>query len=144
MDAAAHDSVEWAHKDIPRLPDAGPAMSSRRQLRPFQRRNVTLQPWPEIAVRAARQQPHLAEFAQIPPWRARDEAVVVAGHVVPAGEHLQERDAFEHLADAVQAGTDLRRFQVVEYVGAHDQVETGIEAQLLQLAEARQTHVAAA
>src|SRR6185437_8984514 len=111
MDAAAHDSVEWAHKDIPRLPDARSAMPSRRQLRPLQRGNVTLQPWPEITVRTARQQPDPAEFAQIPPGGARDEAVMVAGHVIPGGEHFQERDAFEHLADAVQAGTDLRRFQ---------------------------------
>lgn len=39
------------------------------QLRPLQRRDMPLQPRPQITVRAAGQQPHLAELPQIPAGR---------------------------------------------------------------------------
>lgn len=39
------------------------------QLRPLQRRDMPLQPRPQITVRTAGQQPHLAELPQIPAGR---------------------------------------------------------------------------
>src|SRR6185312_1785668 len=45
---------------------------------------------------------------------------------------------------ADEARTDLRSLQVVQHVGAHDEIEARVEAQVFELAEAREAEVAAA
>lgn len=70
--------------------------------------------------------------------------MVVAGDVIAAGKYFEKSDALEHLANTHQTSADFRRFQIVQNIGAHDEVEAGIETQLLQLAKARQSDLATA
>lgn len=123
---------------------ADSTLRSHHHLRPLQRRHPPLQPRPQIAMRPARQQPRLLELAQVPLRGAGDEAVHVAIGVIAAGEYFEEGDAFEHVDDAAQARADFRGLEVVQHVGADDEIEAGIEAQVFELAEGGQADVAAA
>src|SRR3569623_2489576 len=89
-----------------------------RSLCALQRRHVPLQPRSQVSMRAARQQPCPCEHAKVPRRRAGEKPFTVANHVVATGERLEEGHAFEHLADADQAGPDLGGREVMQYVGA--------------------------
>src|SRR6185312_7037729 len=106
--------------------------------------HVLLQPRSEIAMRPARQQAGCRKPAQVPRRGARDKAIAVTDDVIVGREYFQERNALEHVRDTFQAGADLRRLQVMQHVGAYDQVEATWQAQLGQLAETGQANAAAA
>ena len=73
-----------------------------------------------------------------------DEAGEITGHAVDAGEHLEEGQPLEQLAESRQPAAQFARFHVMEHVAAHDQVEARLEAQLGQVPEAGEPDVAAA
>ena len=69
-------------------------------------------------------------------------AVHVPFHVVVASECFDISDAAEETAHLPQTAGELARWHVLQYIGAHDEIEAAGEAQGAQLTEGAQSNTA--